>query len=671
MFKKNQLVIHINYGIGKYIKLCTVEINGFITEYLVIMYANNAKLYVPVTSIHLITKYYNMNNTNVSLHTLNNNNWKEEKNKTIRKIFKIAIQLKKIYLTRINKKGFSFQININEYKKFCKNFPFKTTVDQKNTINSVIKNMHKSIPMDHLVCGDVGFGKTEIAMRATFIALQNYKQVAILVPTIILAQQHFNNFKQRFLEYSYKIKIISSFLKKKKKLKYLKELKNGDINVIIGTHSILSKNLEWNDLGLLIIDEEHKFGVIHKEEIKKKYNNIDILTLTATPIPRTFYMSFLELKDLSIISTPPKNRIDIKTFIKNYDINIIKKIILKEILTEGKVYYIFNNIKNIQKKAVFLSKLIPEAKIKIAHGKMDSKCLHKIINDFSKNYFNILLSTTIIESGIDISNVNLIIIENAENFGLTQLHQLRGRVGRSNMQAYAWLFVSDIKKISSIAKKRLKAITTYSNLGSGYFLSRRDSEIRGVGELLGTNQSGNIKKIGISLYKKILFNTIKIIKENKIPCIDDILCENIDIKVNITTRFSRKYIENENVRLYYYTKIASAKSINSINLIQIELLKKFGKLPKASNNLLYFFKIRILSIILKIKKIRFEKKTGYIKFFKNHCIDIEKLLKIVLKNPETWKISKNILFFEKSFEHENIQLAWLFNQLIKISKIYT
>lgn len=668
IFKKNQLVVHEQYGIGKYIKLSNIKVKNKDIEYVVIMYAKNTKLYVPITSINLIYPYYTSNNSKVLLNSLNNNIWKKEKKEIAKKVYNMALKLMNLYLERFKKKGFSFKINYFKYQKFCQGFPFKATKDQENAINQVFLDMNKNIPMDRVICGDVGFGKTEIAIRATYIALENKKQVAILVPTTLLVKQHYNTFKNRFSKYPYIIKTFSRFTGKKKVLKIINDINTGKIQILIGTHKILSKNILWHDLGLLIVDEEHRFGVLHKEKIKEMYINVDILTLSATPIPRTLYMSMINLKDLSILSTPPKGRLSIGTFVKPYNTKIIRKIILKEVARGGQVFYLFNNIKNINIKFNCLSKLIPEVRIKIGHGQMNGKILNSIIKDFLNKSFDVLISTTIIDTGLDISNVNLIIVENADKFGLSQLHQLRGRVGRSNKKSNAWFFVSNIKNINIKSKERLKAIMSYKSLGSGYILSQKDSKIRGVGELLGKDQSGNIKKIGSYLYTKFFSQIIKLIKKNKNLSLESFFKNPIDIKIHVSALFPKKYILNDNIRLYYYIKIASSQKIKDINFIQIELIKKFGKLPYISENLLFLSKIRILSEKLKIKKIKFYKKEGYICFSKKNIININQLLKIVFKYPKIFKILDYSLFFKKKFLNDTICLNWIFNKLYFIYK---
>ncbi|NIG99205.1 MAG: transcription-repair coupling factor [Buchnera aphidicola (Periphyllus acericola)] len=665
----NQYVIHIQYGIGIYKGLITIKTEGIKCEYLIILYADNDKLYVPISSLNLISKYNKIENKNVRLNKLGNKNWKKEIKKISKKIFNTAKTLFKIYSNRISKKGFAFKQYSKKYLKFCKNFPFKTTPDQSKVINSVLNDMFSSKPMDRLVCGDVGFGKTEVAMRAAFIASCNKKQVAILVPTTLLAQQHYNNFTQRFSKYSISINMLSRFNTLTEQKKILKKIKNGNLNIIIGTHKILLKNLKWNNLGLLIIDEEHRFGVHHKESIKKIFYNIDILTLTATPIPRTLNMSILGMRDLSIINTPPDKKLLVKTFVRNKKNKIIRQAILKEIKRGGQVYYVYNKVQKIKNKLKYLNKLVPEGKFQIGHGQMNKNKLKKVIKNFYQNKFNILLCTTIIETGLDIPLANTIIIEHADHFGLSQLHQLRGRVGRSHYQAYAWLLVSDIKKITKNSKKRLKSISSIQDFKAGFSLATNDLKIRGVGEILGEKQSGHIKNIGLPLYVKLLKNAIKNIKHSKKISTKNLLNQNIEIELNLPHLFPENYISDIKSRLYLYIKIASLNSILKLKKIKKKIENLYGKLPKLAKNLISITEIKILSKKIKIKKIELNKSGGIIKFFYPNNINIIWLTKFLKKKYKTWKIKdKNTLIFKKSFSKNKNKIRWIKKFLLKLKK---
>jgi len=672
--KVNQLVVHIEHGIGLYKGLTTLTTpNGITTEYLIIVYANKAKLYVPISYLHLISQYQSYTNTNIPLDKLGNSNWKKEKHKVFKKIHDYAAKLLDTYSLRISKKGFSFSIQYTKYKKFIKKFPFTTTPDQEKVINTVLKDMHKSTPMDRLVCGDVGFGKTEVAMRAAFIAVCNSKQVAILVPTTLLAQQHFNNFSQRFKNWNVKIGILSRFSSDKLIKSNIQQVSQGTIHILIGTHKMLFSSIKWKDLGLLIIDEEHRFGVLDKEKIKENYINIDILTLTATPIPRTLNMTINGIRDLSIIATPPEKRRSIKTIIENYDENIIKKAIKKEIERKGQVYFIHNNIMTIQKKANLLKKLIPESKIAVAHGGMKSSYLKEIIKKFYLKNFNILVCTTLIETGIDIPNVNTIIVERADQFGLSQLHQLRGRIGRSHHQAYAWLLVQNFKKTTLNAQKRLEAISKFEDLGAGFILSSHDLEIRGIGNLLGNEQSGHINSIGFSLYMKLLNQAIKNLKSGNSTSLEKMLSFQPEIELYIISLIPSQYISNVNKRLFFYKKIFSAENKLELKNIKKELNLKFGTIPNEVNNLIKISYLRIIFKKIGIKRAILNKNTGKVCFDKKTPISHHILIQNLSDYPIlSWSFSsEKCIQIHYKLCNENIRLEWILSFAIKIAMMVT
>lgn len=667
--KLNDPIIHIEHGIGRYQGLTKIKTASIESEYLIILYAEEDKLYIPISHLYLISPYVGILEENVPLHKLGGDSWNKEKKKINKNLYDHAAFLLDIYAQRSSQDGFSFQINTKKYELFCKEFPFKTTLDQDEAIKCVLNDMKKSIPMDRLICGDVGFGKTEVAIRAAFISVLNNKQVVVLVPTTLLAQQHFDNFKKRFYNWSVKVDILTRFRNEKEQENILKKIKNGDIKILIGTHKILLKNINWYNLGLLVIDEEHRFGVYHKEIIKKKYSNIDILTLTATPIPRTLNMAMTGIKDLSIISQPPKERLEIKTFIEEYNPILVKEAILREISRGGQVYYIYNKVKNINNIARKLSNLIPEANIKIGHGKMKNTELKNIMNGFYHHRFNVLVCTTIIESGIDIPKANTIIIENSDCFGLSQLHQLRGRIGRSNDQAYAFFLVNNLKKITSEAKKRLDAISSVNNFGGGFTLSNEDLEIRGIGELLGKEQSGHIQNIGFSLYLKLLKKAIKILKNGGERSSLEELVKKSDIELYAPSLFPSNYIFDVNKRLFYYKKIANSKNENDIEKIKFELVDQFGKLPIPAKNLILISKIRFLTEEIGILRIKSNNKIGIIEFDKHNFINTEYLLKLFKKEPDLWKMENSTkLNFFHDFKDNYKRLKWIKNFLKNLNK---
>ncbi|XRY30922.1 MAG: transcription-repair coupling factor [Buchnera aphidicola (Tetraneura akinire)] len=668
----NQIVVHLEHGIGRYKGLVTIKNNGLEGEYFVIEYAGKTKLYVPVSSLNLITKYEYKTNKDVILNKLGNENWSKNKKKIIKEIYDDAALLLDIYANRATQLGFSFILNKKEYDFFCKKFPYKLTIDQKKTIEDVVKDMQKQQPMDRLVCGDVGFGKTEVAMRACFLAVNNKKQVVILVPTTLLVQQHYDNFIIRFSYLNLEIKKLSRFCTKKEVHQVLSGIKSGQTNIVITTHQILFKNLKWSNLGLLIIDEEHRFGVSQKEKIKSLSLNIDILTLTATPIPRTLNMAIHGIRDLSIIATPPQKKIPVKTFIKKYDPKLIRKTILKEIKRGGQVYYLYNKVKSINRFSQTLSKLVPESKIKVAHGKMNKKELEKIMNDFRKHVFDVLICTTIIETGIDIPRANTMLVHQSDQFGLSQLHQLRGRIGRTNKQSYIWLLVEHYESINYNAKKRLESISLHQKLGSGFVLSKKDLEIRGIGKMLGKEQSGHIESIGSVLYKKILKKAISSIKKGEKFSLNKLFQLNTEIELCIPSLIPTKYIVNINHRISFYRKIAVSNNIETIKKIKNDMIKKFGKMPIFSKNLINIAKIRIYAKKLGIKKIHFNKEGGVIQFNEMNLINFKKLLQIINSEPNKWKIenSKKIKFFKK-INNGNERVLWIKNflNLLKRKKL--
>ncbi|MFP3019640.1 MAG: transcription-repair coupling factor [Arsenophonus sp.] len=637
-----QPVVHLKHGIGRYDGLTILEVSGIQAEYLIITYADNDKLYVPILSVNLIRHYYSgASDKRAPLHKLGGDIWIKEKQIAEKKIFDNAVELLDMHAKRNIKSSFAFKYNKMQYQLFCQDFPFETTNDQEIAINAVLNDMCQSIPMDRLVCGDVGFGKTEVAMRAAFLSINNNQQVAMLVATTLLAQQHFSNFRDRFANWPVRIEMLSRFRSVKEQKEIINAVAEGKIDILIGTHKLFQNNISWKTLGLLIVDEEHRFGVRQKELIKSMRNNIDILTLTATPIPRTLNMAINGIRDLSIISTPPSRRLSIKTFVLQYDDLIVRKAILREILRGGQVYYLFNNIKYIEKTKDRLKHLVPEACFAIVHGKMHERDLENVMNDFHHQRFNVLICTTIIETGIDIPTANTIIIEHADHFGLSQLYQLRGRVGRSYHQAYAYLLTPHQKIITVDAQKRLKAIATVEDLGSGFSLAIHDLEIRGAGEILGKEQSGQMNSIGFTLYIELLESAIKSLKKGKEPSLEDLTSQQAEIELRIPVLLPNNYIPDVNLRLLFYKRIASAKNENEINELTIELIDRFGKLPDAAKQLLESTLIRINAEALNIKRIEANEKGGFIKFSKENRIDINFLITLLKDSSNIYRLNGN------------------------------
>ncbi|KEI35895.1 transcription-repair coupling factor [Francisella sp. W12-1067] len=639
--KPGMHVVHIDHGIGRYEGLEIVELNGKKDEFILLRYAADAKIYVPITSLNLISIYNSSVTESIALSRLGSDKWKKQKEKTIRKIIDVAADLLEIYAKREMRQGFSNSLDEKEYLKFCADFPFEETPDQLRAISDVFKDMISSKPMDRLICGDVGFGKTEIAMRAAFLAVQNQKQVAILVPTTILAQQHYNSFKDRFARTAVNIEVITRSKTSKAQEKLFEDLKSGRVDIVIGTHKLISAKIDFNNLGLLIIDEEHRFGVAQKEKLKSLKAEIDILTMSATPIPRSLSMAFSALRDLSIIASPPAKRLSVKTFVKEYDTSIIREAVTRETIRGGQVFYLYNKVETIQKKKEFLQEIFPRLKIAIAHGQMSEKEIQKVMFDFKHNRYHILLCTTIIETGIDISNANTLIIENANNLGLAQLHQLRGRVGRSHHQAYAYLLIPNELAITKDATKRLEAISSTESLGGGFTLANHDLEIRGAGEILGKEQSGNIDGIGLNLYMELLDKTINNLKAGKKLDIQEIVnSTTCDIELNIPLLIPDYYVNDVNTRLNIYKRISKADHKQLIN-IKIELIDRFGKLPLEVLYLLKVAHLKLDAIDLGIAQIKMFASSGKIVFSDSTKFELQKLIKIIQSSPMDFRLSKD------------------------------
>ncbi len=655
-----QPVVHLEHGVGRYAGMTTLEAGGITAEYLILTYANDAKLYVPVSSLHLISRYAGGADDSAPLHKLGSDAWSRARQKAAEKVRDVAAELLDIYSQRAAKTGFAFKHNREQYQLFCDSFPFETTPDQAQAINAVLSDMCQPLAMDRLVCGDVGFGKTEVAMRAAFLAVENHKQVAVLVPTTLLAQQHFDNFRDRFANWPVRIELLSRFRSAKEQAQVLEQTAEGKVDILIGTHKLLQNDVHWKDLGLLIVDEEHRFGVRHKERIKAMRADVDILTLTATPIPRTLNMAMSGMRDLSIIATPPARRLAVKTFVREYDSLVVREAILREILRGGQVYYLYNDVENIQKAADRLATLVPEARIAIGHGQMRERELERVMNDFHHQRFNVLVCTTIIETGIDIPTANTIIIERADHFGLAQLHQLRGRVGRSHHQAYAWLLTPHPKAMTSDAQKRLEAIASLEDLGAGFALATHDLEIRGAGELLGEGQSGQMETIGFSLYMELLENAVDALKEGREPSLEDLTNQQTDVELRIPALLPEDYIPDVNTRLSIYKRIASAKKSGELDEIKVELIDRFGLLPDAARNLLDIARLRQEAQKMGIRKIEAHDKGGVIEFAEKNHVDPVWLIGLLQKSPQHFRLDgpTRLKFFQPLSERKT-RMEWV------------
>ncbi|MGF7444234.1 transcription-repair coupling factor, partial [Klebsiella michiganensis] len=655
-----QPVVHLEHGVGRYAGMTTLEAGGINGEYLMLTYANDAKLYVPVSSLHLISRYAGGAEENAPLHKLGGDVWARARQKAAEKVRDVAAELLDIYAQRAAKAGYAFKHDKEQYQLFCDGFPFETTPDQAQAINAVLSDMCQPLAMDRLVCGDVGFGKTEVAMRAAFLAVENHKQVAVLVPTTLLAQQHFDNFRDRFANWPVRIEMLSRFRSAKEQAQILEQVAEGKVDILIGTHKLLQPDVKLRDLGLLIVDEEHRFGVRHKERIKAMRADVDIVTLTATPIPRTLNMAMSGMRDLSIIATPPARRLAVKTFVREYDALVVREAILREVLRGGQVYYLYNDVENIQKAAERLAELVPEARITIGHGQMRERELERVMNDFHHQRFNVLVCTTIIETGIDIPTANTIIIERADHFGLAQLHQLRGRVGRSHHQAYAWLLTPHPKAMTTDAQKRLEAIASLEDLGAGFALATHDLEIRGAGELLGEDQSGSMETIGFSLYMELLENAVDALKAGREPSLEDLTSQQTEVELRMPSLLPDDFIPDLNTRLSFYKRIASAKNENELEEIKVELIDRFGLLPDPARNLLDIARLRQQAQKLGIRKLESNEKGGTIEFNEKNNVNPMWLIGLLQKQPQHYRLDgPTRLRFTQDLAERKTRMEWV------------
>jgi transcription-repair coupling factor (superfamily II helicase) len=631
-------VVHIDYGVGRYAGLVTLSIDDQDHEFLQLDYADAAKVYVPVTNLHLISRYSGGDPDLAPLHKLGTDAWNKEKRKALEQIHDVAAELLHIQARRQAKPGFSFELEQSPYMQFASGFAYEETLDQANAIEATLHDMQLAKPMDRLVCGDVGFGKTEVAMRAAFLAVQNNKQVAVLVPTTLLAQQHYESFKDRFADWPIRIEVLSRFGSNKTHLKITEDLANGKVDIVIGTHKILQESIQFKNLGLMIVDEEHRFGVRDKERIKAMRADVDMLTLTATPIPRTLNMAFSGMRDLSIIATPPARRLAVKTFVQEHTSESIKEAILRELLRGGQVYFLHNEVDSIERAAASIRELVPEARVAVAHGQMRERELEQVMQQFYHKEYNVLVCSTIIETGIDVPNANTILIERADKLGLAQLHQLRGRVGRSHHQAYAYLLVPSIKGLKGDAEKRLDAIQRASNLGAGFMLATEDLEIRGAGELLGEQQSGSMHAIGYSLYMEMLEKATKAIQKGKTPNFDAPLSLTAEINLHMPALIPDDYLGDVHQRLMFYKRISNTDSQEKLDNIRMELIDRFGVPPQPVKQLFAVHQLRLKAEQLGITKVDISANGGHIEFSPDTPVQAMSIIQMMQKHPTFFRM---------------------------------
>jgi len=631
-------VVHEEHGVGRYAGLQRLQAAGIETEFVVLEYAEGGKLYVPVASLHLLSRYTGSSPETAPLHKLGSDQWARAKRKAAERVRDVAAELLDLYARRQARPGHAFNPSGSDYATFAAAFPFEETLDQQTAIDAVLDNMRAGEPMDRVICGDVGFGKTEVAMRAAFLAVQDGRQVAVLVPTTLLAQQHYQNFIDRFADWPVQVEVLSRFRSKKEQDAILDGLAKGSVDIVIGTHKLIQDGVKFKRLGLVIIDEEHRFGVRQKERLKALRAEVDILTLTATPIPRTLNMAMAGLRELSIIATPPAGRLAVKTFVGEWNKALIKEACQRELKRGGQVYFLHNDVESIERQARELATLIPEARIAVAHGQMRERDLERVMLDFYHQRCNLLVCSTIIESGIDVPTANTIIINRADRLGLAQLHQLRGRVGRSHHRAYAYLIVPHRKAMTPDAVKRLEAIEALEDLGAGFMLANHDLEIRGAGELLGDEQSGQIHEIGFTLYMELLERAVKALKSGQTPDLDHPLDHGPEIDLQVPALIPDDYLPDVHARLIMYKRIASARSADELRELQVEMIDRFGLLPEPVKTLFRITALKLTATPIGIRKIEAGPRGGRIVFGPEPNINLPKLLELVQKQHVTYKL---------------------------------
>ncbi|MBR7792054.1 transcription-repair coupling factor [Undibacterium sp. FT147W] len=625
-------VVHSNHGIGRYMGLISMDLGEGDTEFLHLEYAKETKLYVPVSQLHVISRYSGASPDDAPLHTLGSGQWEKAKKKAAQQIRDTAAELLNLYARRAARHGHAFEYSAKDYEAFAESFGFDETPDQAAAINAVIGDMTSGKPMDRLICGDVGFGKTEVALRAAFVAVMGGKQVAILAPTTLLAEQHAQTFADRFANWPVKIAELSRFRSGKEINQAIKGMGDGTVDIVIGTHKLLSDDVKFSRLGLVIIDEEHRFGVRQKEALKSLRSEVDVLTLTATPIPRTLGMALEGLRDFSIIATAPQKRLAIKTFVRSENDSVIREACLRELKRGGQVYFLHNEVETIENRKAMLEALLPEARVVVAHGQMHERDLEKVMRDFVAQRHNILLCTTIIETGIDVPTANTIIMHRADKFGLAQLHQLRGRVGRSHHQAYAYLLVHDVQGLTKQANRRLEAIQQMEELGSGFYLAMHDLEIRGAGEVLGDNQSGEMHEIGFQMYSDMLNEAVRALKNGKEPDLAAPLSSTTEINLHIPALLPNDFCGDVHERLSIYKRLANCSKASAIDDMQEEMIDRFGKLPEQVKSLLETHRLRVAAKPLGIIKIDAHNEAATLQFEPQPPIDAMRIIELVQKN---------------------------------------
>ena len=631
-------VVHEDYGVGRFVSLATLDVGGLTNEFLLLEYADGDKLYVPVHALDLVSRYTGAPTETAPLHKLGTDTWEKAKRKAAQRIHDTAAELLDLYSRRAARQGEQLVANEAELRTFEAAFPFEETPDQSQAIEQVIADLASGKPMDRVVCGDVGFGKTEVALRAAFVTVQAGKQVAVLVPTTLLAQQHYQTFADRFADWPVKVEALSRFRSAREVDQVIQSLESGQTDIVIGTHRLLQSGVKFGRLGLLIIDEEHRFGVKDKEKLKQLRAEVDVLTLTATPIPRTLNMAMGGLRELSLITTPPAARLSIKTFVSQWDSASIREACLREIRRGGQIYYVHNSVDTIERTARAIAELVPEARIAVGHGQMRERELEQVMLDFYHQRSNLLVCTTIVESGIDVPTANTIIIDRADKLGLAQLHQLRGRVGRSHHQAYAYLLTPPRNAMTADAAKRLEAIESLEDLGAGFTLATHDLEIRGAGELLGEEQSGQIQEIGYALYMEMLERAVNALKSGKIPQLDQPMHQGPEVDLHVASLLPDSYLPDVHLRLVLYKRIAAAATADELRELQVEMIDRFGLLPEPAKNLFRIAGYKQAARALGLRKIDVGPGGGSVTFERDTRVEPATLIRYVQQNSRTHRL---------------------------------
>ncbi|MGB6450486.1 MAG: transcription-repair coupling factor [Steroidobacteraceae bacterium] len=651
-------VVHEEYGIGRYVGLTAMEVAGQQGEFLVLEYQDHDRVYVPVHALHLVSRYTGAAPESAPLHKLGTDQWAKARKRAAEQIRDVAAELLDLYARRKARRGLALPLREPEYQAFASAFPFEETADQTEAVRRVLEDLEKAEPMDRIVCGDVGFGKTEVAMRAAFVAVQAGKQVAVLVPTTLLAQQHLANFRDRLADWPVRIESLSRFHTGRESEAVIEGIELGTVDVVIATHRLLHANLRFKDLGLLIIDEEHRFGVRDKERLKALRADVHVLTLTATPIPRTLNMALASLRDLSLIATPPEGRLAIKTSVTEWHGPTLREAALRELRRGGQIYFVHNEVRTIEKLAEELRELVPEADLRIGHGQMRERDLEQLMVDFYHRRFNLLLCTTIIESGIDVPTANTIMIHRADRMGLAQLHQLRGRVGRSHHRAYAYLIVPPRRELGADAVKRLEAIESLEDLGAGFVLATHDLEIRGAGELLGEAQSGQMTEIGLALYLDLLEHAVRALKEGREPALGEPLAAATEVELHLPAFLPESYVSDVHVRLVLYKRIATAGDGASLDELTAELVDRFGPLPGPAQSLLRIARLKLRARELGVRRLDLGPQGGYVLFERENGIDPATVIRLIqlqarefrLEGPLKLRVSRTLAEEPRRFE---------------------